>query len=1143
LSGQASQPQAAPQAAPLSIAQIEARRSELQDVVGLSEEVRVAINEQFAKAIERLTEANSVASRLQTLRAESAGATEETKTLQAILSSQAEPPPSLPAESASLSADELRLLQQTSEATLKDRRAQLQTISAELERRAAKLGTLPELAAQTRQQFEDLTRQLSIPPEANEPPELTAAKRLRTQAAQQLRRIELEFLQQESRTYVETARLLSLRRDVADRSVRSAQRHAALVQRLVTDRERQHAEQQAVMARRAAATAHPLVHEAARTNSELADTNSKLVASREKMREEIAKAEALSDEYTAQYSETRKLAEASQFSQAIGLMLRSQQAELPDTEAYRERHRLRQKEYSVLNLRLIEWENERRKILDTDAIVERDILSISNGLGPIEKIDVGTELKAVFTARLNLYAELIGNARSQLTKLSELGAAEERLVRVVDEQATFISEHILWVRSTTPLTPSLLSPLSTAVADLISPQTWLGVWQFVKSDVKTHPIFELLFIFPAWAFFLRRRLRADLDSAATEAQRSSATGMSPTIQAIMLTAVLAIPLPSVMALCGWRLTSVAPVDEFAYAFGHALLIMSGVLFFVDFVRVTCQKNGLGEAHFGWDTGSTTAIARAMSLVRMTCLPASFVCLLAEQSNDQLMISTLGRLALIIETLSLATIVFELLRGNSCLIQAMMSKSEFSWAKQTYKLWASLLVLMPAALAFVSAIGFHYTATRLSSRMAATWGVLILLVGIRALTLRWLKVVYRRFALNRIRARRAAIQAREQAVSEGVDAPPVLDDSHELRLAEVNGQAQSLIRIVSTVIGAVLITVVWHEVLPALGYFNRFEFWENGLLPPNDQGLPRRVTLVDIFLGITCVTVTVLACRNLPGLLDISIFQRLPFDAGARYAASAMTQYVLVVVGVAICFRQIGIGWQSVQWLVAAMTVGLGFGLQEIFANFVSGIILLFERPIRVGDTVTIGNVSGTVTRIRTRATTVLDWDNKELIVPNRDFVTGNLVNWTLSNPDLRVVINIGIAHGSDTALATRLLYEVARANPLTLDDPETTVVFTRFSPSSLDFELRVFACGLANFRMLRHDLHMAIDNAFREHQIKIAFPQQDLHVRTIPEGWLPHIQPQTAMPSQAAQADMRHAETLSALAASIDAAASQKRVA
>jgi potassium efflux system protein len=257
----------------------------------------------------------------------------------------------------------------------------------------------------------------------------------------------------------------------------------------------------------------------------------------------------------------------------------------------------------------------------------------------------------------------------------------------------------------------------------------------------------------------------------------------------------------------------------------------------------------------------------------------------------------------------------------------------------------------------------------------------------------------------------------------------------------------------------------------------------------------------------------------------------------------MTQYVLVVVGVAICFRQIGIGWQSVQWLVAAMTVGLGFGLQEIFANFVSGIILLFERPIRVGDTVTIGNVSGTVTRIRTRATTVLDWDNKELIVPNRDFVTGNLVNWTLSNPDLRVVINIGIAHGSDTALATRLLYEVARANPLTLDDPETTVVFTRFSPSSLDFELRVFACGLANFRMLRHDLHMAIDNAFREHQIKIAFPQQDLHVRTIPEGWLPHIQPQTAMPSQAAQADMRHAETLSALAASIDAAASQKRVA
>jgi potassium efflux system protein len=152
--------------------------------------------------------------------------------------------------------------------------------------------------------------------------------------------------------------------------------------------------------------------------------------------------------------------------------------------------------------------------------------------------------------------------------------------------------------------------------------------------------------------------------------------------------------------------------------------------------------------------------------------------------------------------------------------------------------------------------------------------------------------------------------------------------------------------------------------------------------------------------------------------------------------------------------------------------------------------------------VTIGNVSGTVTRIRIRATTVLDWDNKELIVPNRDFVTGNLVNWTLTNPNIRLVITVGLAFGSDTRLATRLLHEIAVANPLTLTDPEPVVLFSKIGNGNLEFELRVFVSGITNLRTLRHELHMAINDAFLEHNITVAFPQQDLHVRSVPDAWV-----------------------------------------
>ena len=143
-------------------------------------------------------------------------------------------------------------------------------------------------------------------------------------------------------------------------------------------------------------------------------------------------------------------------------------------------------------------------------------------------------------------------------------------------------------------------------------------------------------------------------------------------------------------------------------------------------------------------------------------------------------------------------------------------------------------------------------------------------------------------------------------------------------------------------------------------------------------------------------------------------------------------------GLALAFDAIGIGWSSIQWLVAAIGVGLGFGLQEIFANFISGLIILFERPIRVGDVVSVGDVSGTVSRIRTRATWITAFDRKELLVPNKEFVTGQLINWTLSDAVLRLSIPVGIAYGSDTNRAIEVLEQVAK---------ESWRVFGR-SPSS-----------------------------------------------------------------------------------------------
>ncbi|MGK0484277.1 MAG: potassium efflux system protein, partial [Planctomycetota bacterium] len=240
-------------------------------------------------------------------------------------------------------------------------------------------------------------------------------------------------------------------------------------------------------------------------------------------------------------------------------------------------------------------------------------------------------------------------------------------------------------------------------------------------------------------------------------------------------------------------------------------------------------------------------------------------------------------------------------------------------------------------------------------------------------------------------------------------------------------------------------------------------------------LLKTLTLGDVLLALIFLALTNVAVRNLPALLELALLQRLPLDSGARYAITTILRYLILVVGVTAVSGAVGIGWRQVQWLAAALTFGLAFGLQEIFANFVSGLIILIERPVRVGDIVTVGGTEGRVTQLRMRATTILDWDRREYLIPNKEFITSSVINWTLTDPVTRVIITVGVAYGSDTDLARQRLLEAAREN-------------------KLDFDLRVFIANRDLWPIVIDGLHSAIDKKFREAGIEIAFPQRDVHV-------------------------------------------------
>ncbi len=319
---------------------------------------------------------------------------------------------------------------------------------------------------------------------------------------------------------------------------------------------------------------------------------------------------------------------------------------------------------------------------------------------------------------------------------------------------------------------------------------------------------------------------------------------------------------------------------------------------------------------------------------------------------------------------------------------------------------------------------------------------------------------------------------------------------EINFDALGEQAKRLVRFVYLFSAVVGTWMIWGDLLPALDFFNKI------VLPISTQEVVDGVTtltplsLSDLLVGLVALAVTLLAAKNLPGVLEITLLQRLPLDAGARYALTTLLQYLIVAIGVISAFSTIGFQWSSIQWLVAALGVGLGFGLQEIVANFISGIILLFERPIRVGDVVTLDNTTGVVSRIRIRATTIINYDKQELLIPNKEFITGRVVNWTLTDKVTRVVVTVGVAYGSNVNQAMSLMLEAAHENENVLEDPPPVATFEGFGDNALTLLLRTYLGAMENRLPTITALHEAINRKFNQAGISIAFPQRDLHLDT-----------------------------------------------
>jgi potassium efflux system protein len=1100
---------------PPTIEELTIRNQAVAKDMELDEATRTAITQHYAKAIENLQGVEKNEALRIKLEQELDTAPQTVTDLEKHLANPLKTELPTDADVKRMTLEELNAKLKDAETPYNTAKQSFQNTQAIIEQRKARRPQLEDLRIQTEAQLQEVTQQLTLPPPDGENPKVTPVRILRLQSRQHKLRSDLKLITQEAKTYEGTLKLWSLQRDVQELDTREGERKVQFWQQQISEGRRLQAEKEAREARIALVNSNDSIKIEAEKNAALAEENSVLTKGLQDSQFQLTNLQNQLAELDTDSTSLKKRAEKAEFSPVVGVLLRNRRATLPNLSQMRIDIEKRQNESSALSLKMMEWDLQRKSLFDLKEATKRNIDSMEFIPDSIQISDLDEQVLALLTTRKKLLSDLIENGQLQLDKLVSLDSQEKDLIRKVEAEAQWLAEQVFWVRSTrlAGTNPRLMV---SSVRLLFDPQRWHDVGRNITYELKNKAIWWGTAVFIALIIiFIRQRIKHRIRALGIVAGRPRCLTFLPTLEALFWTVVVSVTIPAILWGIGIRLRMISMGEPTMQSIGFAIQISSAVWAICEFLRLIAQHDGLGASHFAWPERAMVSLRRTMRMLNLTIVPLIFVLVFAETFGDELkneeVIATIGRAAYLALISCMGMAIYNLIRPSSPLIQALDSPRMDNYLWNTRWVWISCLYVIPVALIVLSVLGFHYTAVQLALRLARTLlcGLAILLIS--SVLSRWLLVTYRNLAIRRAQERREQLQKAAKADPE-FQIPP--DAIPEIRLLDVNVQSRRLLTWVTSVTFVVLTFMIWVDVMPALGFLNKIDLWPNELVVSTPEKGVVSVTAADLLFAAFICMLTFVSSRNIPGLMEILVWQRLPMDAGARYAASTISRYVIIVTGLVLGFRYIGIGWSSVQWLVAAMSVGLGFGLQEIFANFVSGIILLFERPIRVGDTVTISNITGTVSRIQTRATTITDWDNKELIVPNREFVTGHLVNWTLSNNTIRLVIPVGVAYGSDPVKVIKLMTNLANENPLVMKEPEPFVSFSKFGNSSLDFELRVFVNGMANFRKLKNELHMKIHEVFRINNIEIPFPQQDLYIRSIPPELANQITAEEAMADQ-----------------------------
>ena len=686
----------------------------------------------------------------------------------------------------------------------------------------------------------------------------------------------------------------------------------------------------------------------------------------------------------------------------------------------------------------------------------------------------------------NNYLQILNN---QISIQKEIDIISEKF-------RNYINQRLLWTSSSAFYNVSYIINSKEAISWLFAKKNLIQLSNDIKSSFKQKPeIWVLLIIMLLVSIMIQfylPGLTAKINRFATVPKNDT---IARTLITVTLTVIQAFSIPLAVYLSAVYISSVATASFYTKALCYGIISASIIAAFTNLILSICKKNGIGEKNLTWPAEICKYCRNYFLKLGIISTVFIFIISTIQNAPQNLNLrSSFGRSAMIIFLIITAL----------CLISGIKSIKKYrrirtsqvdpytsnNKSKKKNKWLYIVFIGIPILLIILTIAGYYFTAYELGKNIIHTVIFLFILFLIYKILQRIILIAHIHISIKKEKNKQLVRKQNLKNESNII----IKEDDKIIEAETLTKQTTQLMLFFFIIFLIIGFIYIWQNIFPSFSFLNNICIWNSKTInPENGQTFLKQITLLNFFQALLIFLVTFFIVKNISAIIEISIFRGKKIHPGTIYSFELISKYLISCTGLFLGLKIIGIGWAQFQYIAAAMTLGLSFGLQDIFANFVSGIIILFERPIRIGDTVTIGDSEGIVSKMHIRSTTVTNWDRHELIIPNKSFLSEKIINWSLTDKIIRIVINVGISYDSQARLAEKVLMEIAESNPEVLESPPPSVIFTGFGSNSLDFCLRVFV-SLEHQISVQHNIRHEINRRFKESGIKQPFTQRDIHI-------------------------------------------------